>query len=223
MRHWLLIRHGESENNVLGEQGQENRVPSPSLTETGLEQAEALARRWLPASERQKTELMEVFGGEGGRLVCSPMVRALQTIEPLAKATKKDVWVEPLLFERGGVWKDDHETYQSPTWGGIAKRFPFARLPIGGSPNEPWFEGRRETWEEASVRVGGLLERWCEEACGGPTIGVTHCDVIDLVIRIANGEPPGGPLQYRTPNGAGVWVVLEGGKMRIQEMSVRLV
>lgn len=83
----LLVRHGQSANNAQEEQF---RIPDPGLTEIGQLQAVALAE-WLqdqPVSH----------------LYCSPFLRSLETVRPLAAVTRLPVKVRSDLFELGGCY-----------------------------------------------------------------------------------------------------------------------
>jgi len=91
----LLIRHGQSSNNVLTAAGHpfEGRTADPSLTDLGRVQAarlaEAFADRRLPRPQV---------------LLCSPMVRAVQT--SVAISEELDVPVELITdaYEVGGLY-----------------------------------------------------------------------------------------------------------------------
>ncbi|MYH63108.1 MAG: histidine phosphatase family protein, partial [Caldilineaceae bacterium SB0675_bin_29] len=97
-----LIRHGQSFNNLLAEQLMDRpgpypyesymkqRVAEPPLTTLGEEQAERLGSY--------------VNGMAISRLYCSPMLRTMQTIRPLAESLgcNPAVWID--LHEHGGVF-----------------------------------------------------------------------------------------------------------------------
>ena len=92
--HLLLIRHGQSTNNALANQGGNayttGRLPDPELTELGHRQAHALAD-WIPGVDPRPTHIY-----------CSPMSRTLQTAAPLADALDLPIGVKSLLHERPG-------------------------------------------------------------------------------------------------------------------------
>ena len=80
----LLIRHGQSANNA----GPDHlRVPDPGLTAVGHEQSKLLAERLSAQPISQ--------------LYCSPFLRALETIRPLAETMGKRVNVRADIFEKG--------------------------------------------------------------------------------------------------------------------------
>lgn len=110
----LIVRHGQSTNNVIGDTTPDydtRREADPPLTDLGQQQAEAVAgyladgpnlEAWseLPQSERR--EVPRGFGLT--HLYASPMLRALQTAQPIARAFNLpvEVWIE--LHEHGGMF-----------------------------------------------------------------------------------------------------------------------
>lgn len=85
----LLVRHGESEANAAGRFAY--RVWDPGLTPRGRRQAQQLA-----------DQLRRV---KVSRLVSSPLRRALETLEPLARAHGLPIEVLPALAELNmGTW-----------------------------------------------------------------------------------------------------------------------
>jgi probable phosphoglycerate mutase len=85
MRAFVFLRHAESEGNAL--QYLQGQVDS-SLTENGIAQSARLAERW------------KSLGVAFDRLLCSPLLRARQTAEPVASLLGVPLEVEPLLAER---------------------------------------------------------------------------------------------------------------------------
>ena len=120
----FLIRHGQSANNALADPAL--RVEDPLLTPVGELQAERTAaylaaRRHLHADARD--------GGRPifDRLYCSPMIRAMQTARPIARAlgVPYEVWVE--IHEIGGIYLDRDGRkvgYAGQTRSQLLHRFP---------------------------------------------------------------------------------------------------
>lgn len=79
----LLVRHGESEADILGVH--EGRADFP-LTERGQEQAQLLSA-WLKANE------------DFDEIIASPLVRARQTAERIAQATGVPLTLDDQLME----------------------------------------------------------------------------------------------------------------------------
>ena len=85
MHVFVFLRHAESEGNAR--QYLQGQVDSP-LTEKGKAQAAMLSERW------------KALGVSFDRLICSPLLRARQTAEPIAGLLGVPIEVEPLLAER---------------------------------------------------------------------------------------------------------------------------
>ena len=85
-----FIRHGESQGNADGVA--DTAVPGPSLTATGQQQAEAVAKR--------------LEGNHYDGIYASEMVRTQQTAAPMSKALGEPVNVLPGLNEINAGWFD---------------------------------------------------------------------------------------------------------------------
>ncbi len=83
----LLVRHGQTSSNVSG--AIDTALPGAPLNATGLSQAESLPGRLAQAG------LLEAIGS----LWVSPVLRARQTMEPIARATGQEVQVREGLRE----------------------------------------------------------------------------------------------------------------------------
>jgi broad specificity phosphatase PhoE len=147
-----LIRHGETEWNRDGRiQGQSD----PPLSETGREQAQALA---------------ETLAAEPiGELWSSDLRRALETAEPLAARLGLDVRVSPALRERSFGSNEGRVAAEVAaelgTVAGTAWHGPDDRHPQG--------ESKREVYERVAAFLDALLaESPAEEIAlvtsGGP-------------------------------------------------------
>ncbi|MBI5671526.1 MAG: histidine phosphatase family protein [Chloroflexi bacterium] len=109
-----IIRHGQSTNNVIGDSSADyeaRREADPPLTDLGKQQAEAVARylaegenleAWAELPQSQRQDVPRGFGLT--HLYASPMLRALQTAQPIARAfgLPVEVWIE--LHEHGGMY-----------------------------------------------------------------------------------------------------------------------
>lgn len=91
----LLIRHGQSSNNVLTAAGHpfEGRSADPLLTELGHHQAQRLARAFAEEALPRP-----------GVLLCSPMVRAVQTSVPISEELDLPVELVTEAYEVGGMF-----------------------------------------------------------------------------------------------------------------------
>lgn len=175
----VLIRQAESQNNVLirdliasmrgkgeSEVSAETHAhflsrleTDPGLTRQGKQQAEKLARFWAPIF-RRAPDFEARF-----RLCVGPMLRSLQTIEPLAAALgmTEQVDVMPNLYEAGGAV--DNEDTTKPTGlaaAEIAERFGYR---VGLLPAEgPWNKqvgGERLGDDGGEMRAASVTGRGC--------------------------------------------------------------
>eukprot|EP00960_Hanusia_phi_P027212 746700-Hanusia_phi.AAC.2 len=107
----ILVRHGQSTNNVLMEELEQKRKSDsitleegrdrwfsersddPPLSQQGEQEADMLASKLSP--ELQGKRLL---------LVCSPMKRALQTVRPLVDTLGGKCLVHPDFHESGGIY-----------------------------------------------------------------------------------------------------------------------
>lgn len=97
--HVYLIRHAQSENNVLTEASIHRRKVDPSLTKLGFRQRDLLAQ-FLASGKDVNNESFDI-----SHLYCSAMYRALLTAQPLTAALERQaqVWVD--LHEKGGMFQ----------------------------------------------------------------------------------------------------------------------
>ncbi len=83
----LLLRHGQSEFNLhMAATRRDPGIIDPRLTEYGHAQAREAARNLAGSGIR--------------RIVTSPYTRALQTVEPIARALDVPVTIHPIVRER---------------------------------------------------------------------------------------------------------------------------
>jgi probable phosphoglycerate mutase len=195
-RRLLLIRHGqsdfESEDFRMSPRG---RQWDPRLSETGRDQAEALAARLV---------LMD----RPAAVVTSPFRRCVETIAPFAERagispeTEEEVgevyigeW-EGLSFEE--IVSGDEE---------LARRFrdsePMFSLAPGG-----------ESGPELRARVVPAIERILERSEGGPAVVVTHGGVINAYLgRLLGVEDD----MFFLPENASInTVIVDGSRRRMR-------
>jgi broad specificity phosphatase PhoE len=112
--HLYLIRHGQSANNAAQEGAP--HIPDCPLTDLGHKQARRVAQR--------------MTGENITHLFCSPMLRTLQTMQPIAEALglSPQVWVS--THEKGGaVWERDRANHDFVNTSGLTRREMQARFP----------------------------------------------------------------------------------------------
>ncbi|CAE7231638.1 unnamed protein product [Symbiodinium necroappetens] len=178
--HLLLIRHGQSKNNVLeaehgaGSEFNNKRSIDPPLSDLGILQAELLGKR-LGAQLRSSRKRL--------KLMCSSMTRALQTIEPLAKELQLPVTVHPDVHEVKGFYNRSGE---GPVCGSgkqaIERQFPGFDASLIQNGQGP------ETIAEAAARGARLVKMLKSFAKSGHDedilVIVSHNDLLGLLGRL---------------------------------------
>ena len=204
----LLIRHAQSGNNAVADASHgdyarfmASRSPDPPVTPAGERQAELLAAYiatiddGIDATPARMSSYLRVHPVT--KLYVSPMLRTLQTAQPLAAALDltPDVWVE--IHEHGGIFTGNPELgdvqgYPGLTRGEIAARFP--TYTIGAGIDETgWWRGGYEEMAECDVRAGRVattLRTWAEEQPGATIALVTHGTFLNSLLH-ALLMPPG--------------------------------
>ena len=124
-----FIRHGQSINNANWEDPTYQSVPDPWLTETGLAQAQHLARF---LGERQERDPSGKWNGQNQHgfglthLYTRLMVRAVKTATPVAKNLTLPLVAWPEIHETGGMFARN----QGERYVGLPGHQDFARLEL---------------------------------------------------------------------------------------------
>lgn len=196
MAQLYLVRHGQSGNNALSDQ--RLRTADPELTSTGHAQAQRLARHL--EARPDKTDLRDGHGGVAGHgiehLYCSPMLRALQTAEPVGRVLglAPQVWLD--VHESGGIWLDGQDG-RGPVGGTGLRRSQFAsRFPCFAVPSAVteagWWNQPMEQPEEMidrAARVATTIRSRLAEANERVAI-VSHGTFLNMLIaHLAFGRP----------------------------------
>lgn len=195
-RHFWLIRHGESTNNVkmdriYAEPGlpawkanlkfRLERDPDPALSDLGREQVAALHRH--PALQTLLDSQKPVL------LYSSPLRRALETAGALQKVLLGDneVILKPSLVEGGGLYTTSHEdgthiALPGATPSELQEAYPDVYLDVSEIPEQGWWSGKTvgkegedgpdsEFWQRAAE-----VARWMREL--RPPRGVENIIVV---------------------------------------------
>lgn len=199
--HILLVRHGQSLNNVIeAELGDcpefyQRRAIDPALSRLGERQAAALGRH-LGAQLKAAAAQGRVT------LVCSSMMRAMQTAEPLAAAIGVAPLVRPDLVERCGFFAVDAAGTQlaqpGPTSADIRRRFPTYDVSRLSSASEPCLETVAEARTRAAVVAAELKSLAIGAAPPELLVLVAHADFIGMLARaiLAPADaPPSAPAE----------------------------
>lgn len=161
----LLIRHGENEYVKKGRLA--GRLPGVHLNEKGCQQAEALAQALAD------TPIKAIYS--------SPLERALETAEPLARQRKLEV------IPRPGLLEVDFGTWQDRSLKQLARRKLWRT--VQAAPSQACFpEG--ETFAQAQLRIVSELTALCGMHKPKDVIAcVGHSDMIKLAVAYYLGLP----------------------------------
>lgn len=131
----FFVRHGQTVGNVSGIAGLD-----PPMTETGVRQINQAAAR---------------LAREGiTHLYCSPLYRALQTVDLLRQTLPLDPVISPVFCETWGT------AWNARTAPELRDLFPWANLPASLGEGR-WWPQTAETTEEINLRARqaiGILE-----------------------------------------------------------------
>ena len=161
-----LIRHGESTNNVLEEAFRrkeatnlyDERVADAPLTNLGQTQAGKVGEHLASAVDKTNTRdrITGLIGYGITEIVCSPMLRCLQTANAIARATGLASRVRGDIYEDGAVWlnsKDgDPIICSGMTQSEMNESFP-SLLPDDSITERGWWNKPRETATECAARA----------------------------------------------------------------------
>ena len=200
-----LIRHGQSSNNLLGDELKEQ--PGPYPYEEYMKQR-VVEPPLTAIGERQATRLGEhVANLPISRLYCSPMLRTLQTMRPVGEALDcaPSIWIG--LHEHGGIFHRagiDAEAVGFPglSLGEMSAMFPGFR--INGVGEYGWWSGGEEDragCHARAVRVAEELHRMAENLAEDESIAaVSHGTFMDSLLKALLGRLPGNEFYFNHHN-----------------------
>jgi len=161
---FTLLRHGQSVGNLEGRHQGQADFP---LTETGLEQARALARCWKAAGQRFD------------RAISSPLQRARQTAEIIAEALGLPLEFDPIWMERDNGRLAGLKMEEAAV---LHPRPPFIH------PYAP-FGGTGEGIQALYLRAGQALQSLMRRPAGNYLI-VSHGGLLNMFMYAALGIVP---------------------------------
>jgi broad specificity phosphatase PhoE len=161
----LLLRHGET---PLSVDRRFSGVGDPELTDRGAAQAEAAATR------------LASYGGITA-VVSSPLRRARQTADAVARQVGAEVAVEP------GFAETDFGLWEGLTFGEIAERWPREMAAWRADPSVAPPGG--ESFTETAERVDAARRRVTAAHTGGTVVVVSHVTPIKTLLRFAMDAP----------------------------------
>ncbi len=188
-----IIRHAQSTNNALG--NPEDRECDPALTDLGRRQAQLLALLLAggaaPDFEMARALTPDRRGFGIARLFVSPMRRALQTAQPIARAlgVTPEVWVE--IHEHGGVYLDHGPVRGVVGYPGLTRAAMLAELPgcvlPPGVGEQGWWCGGREDQTACDGRAARVAAALRELAAGSAPEArvavISHGAFIDALLK----------------------------------------
>ena len=172
-----LVRHGETAWNVEGRLQGHLDIP---LNAQGEDQARRLAR--------------ELAGEAFDLIVSSPLQRALATAQAVAQG--RSIRLDPRLRER------QFGALQGLTRAEIAARHPEIGARLAARRPDFLPPGGGESVPEFAARVAAALDDLRD---AGRVLVVAHGGVLDVVWRIASGQPFDSPRTHALPNAALNW------------------
>ena len=210
----FIVRHGESENNSIEgtssyEEYLANRSPDPALTALGEKQADAVAHHLATATvaEHFRTGVGRT-GYDITRIYCSPMLRTMQTAQPIARALNINPEVMMDIYEHGGCFLGDPSqpktvvNYPGLSRSKMQERFPGYVLPEAITEDGWWKKGYEDT--EAcyarAMRVSGRLRKMAEDFSNNGLIErvvlVVHATFIDALLKALFNQLPNPHFHY---------------------------
>lgn len=194
--HVYLIRHAQSENNVLTEDTYHLRKVDPDLTELGYEQRDFVAQYLASATEITGDKFAITH------LYCSAMYRTLLTAQPIARAldVKPEVWVD--VHEKGGMFlreNDQIRGFRGLTRSEIFKDFPDYTLPEAVTETG-WYDDKLKMEPEThsfyrAINVATALK---ERSDTDDVIAlVSHAGFLDVLLKAIFNQLPSRPHTMR--------------------------
>ncbi len=152
----IIVRHGQSTNNA----GQP-RVPDPALTPLGQQQAKCTA-------DALRTEHPIL-----STLYCSPMLRALQTADPIRALYEEPVHILPDLCESGGMGAERGLRRTD-----ILRDYPHCTLDVGITEEGWWMPDPQQETE---------THLYARAARAASALRALHPDDADVVAIVTHG------------------------------------
>jgi len=181
-----LIRHAQSDNNVLwnGDDNNQGRVPDPEITEAGHSQAQLLGEHFAhPRAEPRQHPFNSVNQSHYGltHVYCSLMIRSILTAEYIAGACGLKAHALPDLFEKNGIYEYDEkgemQGLPGPGRDYFERRFPTLNLPQGVND--------RGWWNRPAEDHPGFIKRMQSVV---REIKQKHADSDDCIAMVAHGD-----------------------------------
>lgn len=178
----FLIRHAQSENNILTADTMHLRKVDPGLTPLGFQQREQLSR----FMEKQRTTV--AAAARVTHLYSSAMYRSLLTAQPLGAALGLQPQVWPDLHESGGMYQRQNGSvigFTGMTRSAILREFPDYVLPESISECG-WYDATLgiEPDSHKVYRAMTVAAALNQRSGNDDVLAlVSHADFLDLLLR----------------------------------------
>lgn len=187
--HVYLIRHAQSENNVLTSDNLHRRKVDPDLTELGYRQRDALAD--FLGNEADFAEQSFAIS----RLYTSAMYRSLLTTQPVGAALnlRPNVWLD--LHEKGGMFQRQNgrvDGFGGMSRAAITSQFPNYQLPDTVS-EAGWYDAALgyEPETHSAFRAIKVANELSERSRSTEVIAlVSHAGFLDTLLKAIFGQLP---------------------------------
>lgn len=194
--HIYLIRHAQSENNVMAADGLHRRKVDPDLTELGYRQREALAD-YLANEEEYADQPFAI-----SCLYTSAMHRSLLTTQPVSAALnlRPAVWLD--LHEKGGMFQRQNgrvDGFGGMSRSAIMSQFPDYRLPDTVS-EAGWYDAALgyEPETHSAFRAIKVAKELSERCHSDEVIAlVSHAGFLESLLNAIFGQLPSWPYAMR--------------------------
>ena len=191
-----LIRHAQSENNILNQGTMHRRKVDPDLTELGYRQRQQLADFLAthPAAQENGLEITHLY--------TSPMYRSMLTAEPVAKALglQPKIWVD--LYEKGGMFQRQNghiNGFNGMTRSAILNKFPNYQLPDAVS-DSGWYDASLglEPETHSFFRAIKVAKDLRERSHTDDVLAlISHAGFLDVLLKAIFAQLPSRPRTMR--------------------------
>lgn len=190
---FCLVRHGETDWNA--ERRLQGQLDIPLNTQ----------------GQRQARQLADAVAAAGHRfdaLYSSPLRRAYDTAVPLASAVDLPLTTQTTLMERHfgamqGARLDEAAQTHPEAWAAYAERSLHHDL-YGG-----------ESIQAFANRIHGAVQHLAALHRGQRVLLVAHGGVLDMIYRLASGQPLQGQRMIVVPNASLNWLSFDGERWQV--------
>lgn len=177
----FIVRHGQSIGNLIVED-----MPDGELTELGRQQGAKVGECLKDANI--------------GYIIASPLVRAIETAQPLAQALQLPI----------EVWKETYEVrnkgaYTGPSTKQLCELYPETRFNEDMEP-DGWYCSGDEDAEAGHLRATRIYDQLCSRFEGKRVAVFAHGGFNRHLLLVALGLPYDSPVYFHQNNGCIYWL-----------------